>query len=404
MADITLTGKNGVPYAATAGDVFFPYIGNWTCHLVLADNPDPLPSGQVTVNYHGLSLSGYVLRAGVFESTCYVMVVGGKGGLWKVLPSKYYANQTSVRLPLDEIVQGAGETLSTSSTPSILSATLSAWPRRQDEAGNLLSVLADSAKGLWRVKTDGTVFFGADTFQPPQNYDNGDDYTLIRTEPEFLMQTVAPLGEPAIFPGMSWLLGNVGRVHYEDDGDEFLMRVWYLSQDQKDDAVVAGLRYLIDEEIRGTAYYPTFGGKVVQQRGDGTIDITLDDRRLPPLTSVPVLVPVPGAKLTVDAGSRAYVSFAGGDPTRPLAQLYESGNATKEVVLTDDEVNSGTIAFVVTPAVPPGPNGTLAITYTDPFGSVQNISLTVTGLAGSSGTFRLKGKPRGTAKIKLPGS
>ena len=35
----------------------------------------------------------------------------------------------------------------------------------------------------------------------------------------------------------------------------------------------------------------------MQQRGDGTVDVQLDDRRMPQLTSVPYLVAAPGEAL-----------------------------------------------------------------------------------------------------------
>ena len=122
------------------------------------------------------------------------------------------------------------------------------------------------------------------------------------------------------------------------------------------------------------------------------MDILLDDRRWPSLTNVPYLVPVPGAALKVEAGARVLVSFVGGNSRAPIAQLYESGSATKEIVLTGDQVDCGTLTLTVTggamaPAV-------LAGSYRDPFGTTTTVA---SGVA-----IPLKGKPKGSAALKLP--
>lgn len=392
MSDITLTAQDGRQLAARAGDLFLPQRGNWTSHLILADAPDPLPSGRVTLDFHGLNCKGTILRIGTAEGQTSALIVGGAGGLGKEPDAKYYDHQIPVSLPLQEILSAVGEQLSVSSTPTILSKTLPSWPRRRDIAGHLLDTLAAAAGALWRVLPDGGVFFGQDAFAPQQLLDA--EWTLLHTDPEWSMQELAPLKGATLLPGVTFGLGRVGRVHYEDDGERFVARVWYLDADGVvDDPVVAGLRGIVREELAPTAYYPLFGGQVVTQRGDGTLDVQMDDRRLPPLTSVPYLVPVPGAALDVTPGARVQVAFAGGDPRRPVAQIYESGSGTKPIGIDGDQVNCGTLLLNVTgggmaPAV-------LAGKYTDPFGAVTMIASTGTNIP-------LKGKLIGSGKLKHP--
>ena len=342
MADITLTTQDRAELAIASGDLHLPYRGTWTAHLSLADQPDVAPAGRVTLAYHGLSLQGFVLRAGESEGLTTALVVGGRGGLWKTLEAKYYDHQIAVRLPLQELLTAAGEQLAPSSPPAALSASLPCWPRRKDQAGHLLDTLAEATGALWRVLPDGAVFFGADAFLPPADYAEDRDYTLLSSDPTWLVQEIAPLGDIKVLPGQRFGLGQVGRVHYEDDGARFVARIWYLGEGGADDGVVAGLRALIREELGGLPYLALCGGQVVQQRGDGSLDVQMDDRRLPPLTSVPYLVPVPAAKLTVRPGSRVRVSFTGGDPRCPVAQLYEAGQAQKPVVRVGDAVAADT--------------------------------------------------------------
>lgn len=389
MADITLTTSSGAELGVRSADLYFPYIGNWTSHLVLADSPDTLPSGRVTLDYHGLSCKGYLLRIGTSEGQTSALVVGGAGGLWKVLDAKYYDNQPAMRLPLQEILSAAGESLADSSTPSVLSATLPSWPRRQDQAGHLLDTLADTAGALWRVLPEGAVFFGTDTpLLPIQNYIEDKDWQLLRTDPEWLLQEIAPLTRAGVVPGLRFGLGTVARVHYEDDGDRFVARIWYLGEGGADDPVVAGIRALAREEMRGTVWHSHFGGEVVQQRGDGTLDVQMDDRRLPPVTSRPLLVPIPGAALDVAPGSRCQVAFAGGDPQQPFVQLYETGQGTKPIGIDGDEVDLGLWSVTIT-------SGAIsAITIVPPGGGAP-ISLSAVPSA-------LKGKLKGGGKLKHP--
>lgn len=390
MPDITLTAA-GQDHAVSSGDLYLPYRGNWTSHLDFADVITP-PTGRVTLSFHGLSLTGYVLRSGESEGQVSAIVVGGYGGLWKQIQAKYYDHQLALRLPLQEIVSATGERLSPTSTASVLSRTLNCWPRRQDLAGTLLDTLASSADALWRVLPDGSIFFGTDTWSSSA-YTEDKDYTVLARWPEWSMVELAPLTRLGVLPGQTLNGARVGRIHLEDDGESYTARIWHLGADgAADDPVVAGLRGLIKEELGGLPYLPAGQGKVVQQRADGSLDVQMDDRRLPPLTSVPYLVPVPGAKLTVQPGSQVQVCFAGGDPMAPQAMLYGAGQGTKAIGIDGDQVNAGTLVLTVSgggasPAV-------LAGTYTDPFGTVTTVA--------SGVPIPLKGKLIGSAPLKLP--
>jgi len=341
VADITLTTSDGAELAAAAGDLYLPLQGDWTSHLTLADTPDSPPTGLVQLAWHGLQLTGTILRSGAAEGQTTLLVAGGRGGLWRQVPAKYYDHQFAVRLPLSELLAAAGEQLSAASTSAVLQGTLPSWPRRRDLAGHLLDDLAEATGALWRVLSDGSVFFGADDFAPSEAVLDT-DYTLLHTDPEWLQQELAPLTAAGVpLPGQTFGAdqggGRVGRVHLEDDGERYVARVWYLDPGGgQEDLLVAGLRALVREELRPTAWHPQLSGQVVQQRADGTLDVLLDDRRLPPLTSVRYAVPVPGAQLSVPAGARVALAFAGGDPRYPVAQLYEPGSASRAAARVDD--------------------------------------------------------------------
>lgn len=66
----------------------------------------------------------------------------------------------------------------------------------------------------------------------------------------------------------------------------------------------------------------------VTQNGDGTLELQPDDARLPPLSSVPIRYGVPGVSATVANGGRVMVEFAGADPAKPFASVWESASIT----------------------------------------------------------------------------
>jgi len=388
VADISVSSPSGEwqPQDCRLGDVLFQYQGNWTGSLVLSETPQVLPSGRVDVSYFGLTFRGFVLRAGTSrDGACEVVVAGGAGGLWKRLPALMHGGNPPASLVLtgpQGILTASGESLSASSTPSVLQQSLAQWPRRAGEAGDLVDDLVREVGAAWRVLADGEVWVGVDQFE--QAYRPGPDgrrvalavdvdYTSLRTGSRYLHQRVAPLGPFPVYPGQSLDQGPAGgalggtlgapasaggesgpggtagadsavaatvgtavpsprvsTVLHRYDGDRYEVDIWYLDESLPDaggdDAVAAGLRDLVAEATRYTLDHPAFHGTVVAQRGNGNLDVRMDDPDLPPLTDVPCAAPLPGCTMRVSGGARVQVQFLSGDPKRPMAVAsYDQG-------------------------------------------------------------------------------
>ncbi len=73
------------------------------------------------------------------------------------------------------------------------------------------------------------------------------------------------------------------------------------------------------------ALYPC---TVVAQRADKTLDLQPDDSRVPPCAGVPIRHGLPGVTVTVPAGGRVLLGYAGGNPALPYASLWETGTVT----------------------------------------------------------------------------
>jgi hypothetical protein len=87
-------------------------------------------------------------------------------------------------------------------------------------------------------------------------------------------------------------------------------------------AVVKGFLLRVD-------YYALYPAKVISQGASGALDVQPEDTRLPPMSSVPLRLGLPGCKATVQPGARVLVGFEGGDPRRPVATVWDTAVVVK---------------------------------------------------------------------------
>lgn len=89
------------------------------------------------------------------------------------------------------------------------------------------------------------------------------------------------------------------------------------------------LRAIVDRwvgpRLDRLALYPC---TVVAQRSSGGLDLQPDSPRVPPCADVPIRHGLPGVSVTVPAGGRVLLGYAGGNPDLPYACLWESGSVT----------------------------------------------------------------------------
>jgi hypothetical protein len=96
------------------------------------------------------------------------------------------------------------------------------------------------------------------------------------------------------------------------------------------------LEQLVGARLDYLARYPA---RVVSQ--DGTkLELLPDDSRVPGIKGVPIRVGLPGLVLTVPPGARVLLAFEAGDPSKPVAEIWESGTP---ITVTIDA--SATIQF-----------------------------------------------------------
>lgn len=369
------------PLLIASGDLSLPMVGNWSAHLVMAEAQlAQVPTGKVTLRWLGQDLPGFVERVGENASTVSLLVVGGDGGLGKVVKAQAY-NATAATV-LRRLLAEAGEPAAApDSAPAALGKMLDRWPQLAEEAAAVLDELARTTRHVWRVQpTAGRVWLGLHDWLPAPT----DGLIEEQLDPVWELVQLA-LTKYGPEPGQTFGGRRIGHVVYSVTPERAGLKLWLLpdaaAQDLEADPLRAGLAALILEVLRSDPraalpWAATYTGRVVTQRSDGTIDVTPDHRALPPVNRCRVGVPVPGAKLTIQAGDLVRIAFDAMDVLRPRAELYEMGSGDKPVARVDDSVACGT----VTATAPPG-GGPVQFIYTPQGGApmAPSTTLTITG-------------------------
>jgi hypothetical protein len=92
-------------------------------------------------------------------------------------------------------------------------------------------------------------------------------------------------------------------------------------------ALMAAFGRLVDALTRRVDHLALYPCRVVAQRADGTLDLQAEDPRVGSPASIPYRT-LRGLSVEVSAGARVLLGFEGGDPSRPVALLWELGDAT----------------------------------------------------------------------------
>lgn len=340
-------------------DLLLPYAGNWSIRVEMAGSA-VLPDGPVTVTIGAQSMRGFVTRTRADRGNYVGVIVGGRAqtaaqGLQQDATAQHFW-QTPARTIIATTLSAVGESLATDSTGIDTSLN---FPRRAVRTDKVLDDLADALGIIWRVKTDGSVWFGTDTWPASPA-----TFTYQSQQPDVAAPLLAPDPQQLLIaPGTSIILDKTQPVgsyeataqrvtcsRYWSNEREAFARVWladpnvdFLLDDKlAADRIHSGFAALAVAATRKTDWYRTFQGRVVTQRGDGTLDVTLDqvmgETELPPIRGAAVSAPVGGASLTFQPGDRVAVYFEGGDFRRPRAAMAEQGSGTLAVARVTDTV------------------------------------------------------------------
>jgi hypothetical protein len=90
----------------------------------------------------------------------------------------------------------------------------------------------------------------------------------------------------------------------------------------------SALERFIDYVVRDRVYLRSYECTVEAQNDDGSVDLLPDSDviRGTGLQSVPIYHGLPGVTVRVIPGARVLLQFVGGDPSKPYASLWRSGD------------------------------------------------------------------------------
>jgi hypothetical protein len=315
---------NGV--TAIRAHIVRPRIGPWIADVAVSTSDAQSFQGAVTIELPdaGLSFKGDAHRSGVHHETVFLRAVGGAGGLDTVLPPKAY-RQASLRIALQDIVAGAGETLSGACDAGVLATILPFWSRPQQTARRaLFSLLQAVGSPAWRILPDGTLWVG------PEKWDLAQvDFVEFEFEPNLGRLTIAA-ETPSMAPGQSFAFdGQVYRistVQHEVDS-ELLRHVLLFEGATEGDRLKTSINSYVRDLFPRIDLYAGYWCTVASQNSDGSLELKPDDARLAGYSGVPIRYGVPGVSAKVSSGARCLLEFAGGDSTRPMVTAWEPGTA-----------------------------------------------------------------------------
>lgn len=214
MAYCTINGLSVIQ-----GRISLPRNGVWTAELEV-DSDQPM-SGTVTLNVSGVGLVGSVRKSGVYGGFAKTLVLGGAGGLNKVIPAKGYKGTPAI-IPLRDILTAAGETLSATSDSASKNYLLAHWAIHEGTAGSALICLLASLPGgpSWRFLQDGKLWIGPETW--PTVEASAD---VVEEDPTMAHVTVYS-GLPAFFPGSKFGGEKVSYVEHRITQEKVRTHLW----------------------------------------------------------------------------------------------------------------------------------------------------------------------------------
>lgn len=308
-----------------------PRIGIWLGEIDL-DSEEPL-SGALDLVIDDVHFMATAVRGAVEQGRYHAWIIGGKYGLSKQVSAKHYISVEG-RVPLREILQEAGESLSPKTDPAVLSRRFERWSRATGTAGSALAQFATDAGVSWRMLRDGTVWLGPESWPEAKA-----SYDIIDVIPARARMVIAP-EVPSVKPGETFAGGKVSTVTtiVAQDGtrQDILFEDENVgSADRVRQQLTNTVESIVGRRLNLSNWYPA---RVVSQAADGTVDLLPDDPKMrgSGISRVPLRHGLPGCTVRVRPGSTVALFFEDCDAKKPAAGLWPNGSSVLEITVSAD--------------------------------------------------------------------
>jgi hypothetical protein len=159
---------------------------------------------------------------------------------------------------------------------------------------------------------------------------------LTKDDPNHNRQEIAA-DVPAVFPGQTFAGKRVSGVEHRIAPDRvrtvgLLRGLMARGFDRFKAALASLVRSLVGNTIVGPRvdYLAAYPCKAVKQNSDGTLEMVPDDKRIPGLSNGADPLRRAGLSATISPARRgSLLEFAGGDPQKPYATVWESASVTQ---------------------------------------------------------------------------
>jgi hypothetical protein len=325
---ITINGKDVLEITITEDR-----IGAWTAN-VEADSEDPI-TGSVTLDVEGETFVGTVWQGDVDSGRWKGMIVGGAGGTQKIVDGNYYVQPTA-RTVMQDLASASGETLSPDISPALLFKQLERWTRLQGFAHTAFRQLADELGVEWRITRAGQLWFGTETWETVTVKSVEGEYS-----PEHRMLEVAyednENDRPVLRPGITYDGQKVQRV-VTNASAKGLRQYLFFDDERGSTGLLNTIRRVIREMVWPKLQLArVHTGRVIEQAGDGSVTIVLDDPAIggksKGLSKLPLVLGLPGTTVRVPTGAKLRLMWDAGNPTKPRAAHFDQGTAADEIAL-----------------------------------------------------------------------
>jgi len=221
MALVYCQNSAGVVLEAYAATIVRPLSGVWQAELDVDSSAEITGAVTIVVADGALSLEGTVVGGGTAAARARMRVVGGAGGLSKPLSAKAY-DRCSLRVPIADVLAGAGEKLATSADQAVLATVLARWSRVQGPASQALEALvARAPEALWRVTASGAVWVGVNAWPTIQL-----DHVVTDDDPARKVMVIAT-DDPTLTAGVVLEGRQVRHVVHRYEQGSVRSEVWY---------------------------------------------------------------------------------------------------------------------------------------------------------------------------------
>jgi hypothetical protein len=365
-------------------ELILPLIGTPTYYLTV--DGDEAPGGAVGISFStGVTFAGVVARAVAFEGRVHVVVVGGGGGLSgepEVRAELEGAGYTgtplvaSATLLVGDILTASNERLSDDAAELVDLLSLPRWQRVAGLARHALGALALALAVSWRVRPDGLVWLGEETFEA---YDDEPNVLIQRDDTDASeLHCALEVDRPDIQPGMALGDRRIVGVVYTLAGDALRARLRYESS-----AGGMTLSASLEAALGPTAgiYAGAHPSRVVKVNADDSVDLLPANEAIGARTGIAEVpfrtglyaarqILAEGADVILRFGSSA--RFPCGDPSLPYCEAAaQDPTADRGIARNGDKVQIGTLLVVasVSPTIPPNPLLTISFAPAgSPFG------------------------------------